>query len=213
MSRLPRFELIQTVVAAPPRPPARNATDDNDIAIDGDGTSSDGQDEPQLEYITHLERSCDGGQVATALSSLKINLYSSDTMLANGQLSGHTDALTQLAFAPSDNHALFSASEDGTVRGWDVRSLSSTATFGQSGEEVWSMAVSGPSIWACPLLRAALARGSCYFECTLHALCQALVGLPFVPILTYKHTLPGTSYSNRMTCCCSRVSRATFSTT
>ncbi|CAN0364906.1 unnamed protein product, partial [Laminaria digitata] len=93
-------------------------------------------------YITHLERSCDGAQVATALSSLQINLYSSDAMLANGQLSGHTGPLTQLAFAPSDSHALFSASEDGTVRGWDVRSLSSTATFGQSGEEVWSMAVS-----------------------------------------------------------------------
>lgn len=145
MSPLPRFDLIKTVVAAPPRPPTRNATDDNDIAVDGDGTSSDGQDEPQLEYITHLERSCDGGQVAIALSSLKVNLYSSDTMLTNGQLSGHTGPLTQLAFAPSDSHALFSASEDGTVRGWDVRSLSSTATFGQSGEEVWSMAVSGLS--------------------------------------------------------------------
>lgn len=145
MSPLPRFDLVKSVVAAPPRPPTRTATDDNDIAVDGDGTaasSDDGEDEPQLEYITHLERSCDGAQVATALSSLQINLYSSDAMLANGQLSGHTGPLTQLAFAPSDSHALFSASEDGTVRGWDVRSLSSTGTFGQSGEEVWSMAVS-----------------------------------------------------------------------
>lgn len=157
MRPLPRFDLIKSVVAAPPRPP--NAADDNDIAVDGeDGTSS--SDGPQLEYITHLERSCDGGVVAAALSSLEIKLYSSQTMLSLGQLSGHTDPLTQLAFSPADCHALFSASEDGTVRGWDVRSLSSTATFGQSGEEVWSMAVRGNGklysmlcVCPCPLLR------------------------------------------------------------
>lgn len=136
---LPRFELVKSVVVAPPRQP------NHEVPSDEAGVTSDDDhdNESQLEYVTNLERSCDNGQVAAALSSRDIKLYSRDTMLLTGQLSGHTGPLTQLAFAPSDSHGLFSASEDGTVRSWDTRSLATSMTFGQSGEEVWSMAVSG----------------------------------------------------------------------
>ncbi|CAN0577988.1 unnamed protein product, partial [Ectocarpus sp. 12 AP-2014] len=60
--------------------------------------------------------SCDNKQLAAALSSLEVNLYSVDTMALAGKVKGHTGPLTQLAFAPSDPSCFFSASEDGTVR-------------------------------------------------------------------------------------------------
>lgn len=131
---LPRFDLVKSIVAAPPI---------SSVQKNNNTDRSEDDDQPQTEYVTHLERSCDSAQLAAALSSREIKLYSSDTMLQAGKLSGHTGPLTQLAFSPSDVQSIFSASEDGTVRSWDTRSLSCTATFGQSGEEVWSMAVSG----------------------------------------------------------------------
>lgn len=105
---LPRAELVKTVVAAPPVTP-----DQNLAADDGDSGSDEG---PRLEYVTQLEMSCDNKQLAAALSSLEVNLYSAETMAMVGQLKGHTAPLTQLAFDPSDASCLFSASEDGTVR-------------------------------------------------------------------------------------------------
>lgn len=105
---LPRAELVKTIIAAPP------VTSDPTLATDdGDNDSDEG---PRLEYVTQLEINCDNKQLAAALSSLEINLYSADTMALVGQLKGHTAALTQLAFDPSDSSCLFSASEDGTVR-------------------------------------------------------------------------------------------------
>lgn len=104
---LQRFELAKSVVAALPRAPT-NQEDDN--------INSDGDEEPGFEYVTHMDRSCSDGQLAAALTSREIKLYARDTMLQGGELAGHTGALTQLAYAPSDDNALFSASEDGTVR-------------------------------------------------------------------------------------------------
>lgn len=106
---LPRAELVKTVVAALPVTPDPTLA----AADDGDSGSDEG---PRLEYVTQLEMSCDNKQLAAALSSLEVNLYSADTMALVGQLKGHTAPLTQLAFDPSDASCLFSASEDGTVR-------------------------------------------------------------------------------------------------
>lgn len=107
-THLPRAELVKTIVAALPVTP-----DPEDIAVDA-GSESDGG--PRLEYVTQLETNCDNKQLAAALSSLEINLYSTETMELTGQLKGQSGPLTQLAFAPSDASCLFSASEDGTVR-------------------------------------------------------------------------------------------------
>ncbi|CAB1107628.1 unnamed protein product [Ectocarpus sp. CCAP 1310/34] len=133
---LPRGELIKTIVAAEPTA-AADARQSEDII------ESDDDDGPRLEYITQLEMSCDNKQLAAALSSLEINLYSVETMALAGKVKGHTGPLTQLAFAPSDPSCFFSASEDGTVRGWDTRSLATTITLGDSEEEeeVYSMAL------------------------------------------------------------------------
>lgn len=126
---LSRYDLRKAVLTAPPRPAHAGIDDD-----DGDG--------PQLEYVTHMDGTSDGSLIAAALSSREVKLYSRDTMRLTGQLTGHKGPLTQLASAPLDGRGLFSASEDGTVKGWDTRSLGCTADFGQSGEEIWSMAVS-----------------------------------------------------------------------
>lgn len=106
-TQIPRAELVKTIVAALPVTP-----DPEDIAADGE--ESDGG--PRLEYVTQLETNCDNKQLAAALSSLEINLYSTETLELTGQLKGHSGPLTQLAFAPTDSSCLFSASEDGTVR-------------------------------------------------------------------------------------------------
>ncbi len=107
---LPRAELVKTVVVALPMTP-----DPNLAAADGEGTS-DSEEGPRLEYVTHLELNSDNTQLAAALSSLEVNLYTADTMALAGTLKGQTGPLTQLAFAPSDPRSLFSSSEDGTVR-------------------------------------------------------------------------------------------------
>ncbi|CAM9142616.1 unnamed protein product [Ectocarpus sp. 4 AP-2014] len=133
---LPRGELIKTIVAAEPTA-AADAQQGEDIS------ESDDDDGPRLEYVTQLEISCDNKQLAAALSSLEVNLYSVETMALAGKVKGHTGPLTQLAFAPSDPSCFFSASEDGTVRGWDTRSLATIITLGESEEEeeIYSMAL------------------------------------------------------------------------
>jgi len=109
---LPRAELVKTVVVALPVVP-----DQNLAPADGEGEGvSDSDEGPRLEYVTHLELNSDNTQLAAALSSLEVNLYSADTMALAGKLKGQTGPLTQLAFAPSDPSCLFSSSEDGTVR-------------------------------------------------------------------------------------------------
>ncbi|CAM9407447.1 unnamed protein product [Hapterophycus canaliculatus] len=135
-THLQRAELVKTVVAALPVTP-----DPEDIAADGEDAGSGSDGGPRFEYVTQLETNCDNKMLAAALSSLEINLYSTETMDLTGQLKGHSGPLTQLAFAPSDSSSLFTASEDGTVRGWDTRSRGTTVTLGKKGEEIFSMAL------------------------------------------------------------------------
>lgn len=136
---LPRFKLVETVVTAIGRNPSSSASYGSAMA----GGEEDEQG-MQYEYVTHLERNSDGSTVAAALSSREIKLYtrSDSTLPFKGNLDGHSGAITQLAFAHSDPWALFSSSQDGTVKGWDTRTMKEAICFGQSREEVWSMAVS-----------------------------------------------------------------------
>lgn len=107
---LPRFDLVKSVVAAPP-----SQSGAADLSNNG-AHDSGGGDQPVLEYVIQLERSCDESLLAAALSSREIKIYARDSMELSGNLTGHKGALTQLAFSPKDCHGLFSASEDGTVR-------------------------------------------------------------------------------------------------
>lgn len=139
---LPRFELVQTIVTAIGRSSTGPAPFGGAMANDED----DDDQGMQYEYVTHLERNCDESKLVAALSSREIKLYTRDasTLRIEGTLEGHGGSVTELAFAPSDPCALLSSSQDGTVRGWDTRTLKQTMKFGQSHEEVWSMAVSYP---------------------------------------------------------------------
>lgn len=124
---LPRHQLVKSIVAALPVAGAQGG---------------DVDEEPRYEYVTHLERNCDGQQLAAALSSREVKLYARETMDLTGQLAGHRGPLTQLAFTRSRANTLYSCSEDGDCKGWDTRTMKSVVKFGQSGEEIWSMAVS-----------------------------------------------------------------------
>jgi len=63
--------------------------------------------------------------VAASTSSCLIKLYdaAAGTQLSHvGDLNGHTDTITDVAFAAADNPGLVhTSSKDGTVRGWDMR--------------------------------------------------------------------------------------------
>lgn len=77
-------------------------------------------------YVFHVTASTHAGTVAAALSNHSIKLYNSrdsGRFTYLGELNGHTDAVSEIAFAGEDNpHALYSSSEDGTIRAWDSRS-------------------------------------------------------------------------------------------
>lgn len=157
-SQLPRFELTNSIVTAVGRSlnPSTDAAGpigkgtrmgaSTSMTDQADTEDSDSEQGNQYEYVTHVERNCDGTKLAAALSSREIKLYARDTMCYEGDLTsrdGHAGPVTQLAFSPKERFAMFSASEDGSVKAWDTRTAGkSVATFGQSNEEIWSMAVS-----------------------------------------------------------------------
>lgn len=138
---LPRFDLAETVVTAIGRLSSVVEPSNSTMADDDNHDDSHGM---QYEYVTHVERNCDGSKLAAALSSREVKVYGRGdcTIRIEGTMTGHTGAITQIAFAPGDPRALLSSSQDGTVKGWDTRTLKESMNFGQSGEEIWSVAVS-----------------------------------------------------------------------
>lgn len=77
-------------------------------------------------YVFSVAASPDLSSVAASLSNNTIKLYSigkAGALSFVGGFSGHTDVVTSLSYALADTpHAVYSSSEDGTVRGWDTRS-------------------------------------------------------------------------------------------
>ena len=77
-------------------------------------------------YVFDVAASTNLGIVAAALSNNTVKLYNtreSGGFTYMGELKGHTDVISEISFAGDDNpHALYSSSEDGSVRGWDSRS-------------------------------------------------------------------------------------------
>lgn len=76
-------------------------------------------------YVFEVAATPDLISVAASLSNNKIKLYSTreaSGLSFTGSLNGHTDTVTSIAYAMADTpHALYSSSEDGTIRGWDAR--------------------------------------------------------------------------------------------
>lgn len=86
-------------------------------------------------YVFHVAASTHSGTVAAALSNHTVKLYNSgnsDGFTYLGELKGHTDVVSEIAFAGYDNpHALYSSSEDGSIRGWDSRTGQQAQRFTQ----------------------------------------------------------------------------------
>ena len=91
-------------------------------------------------YVFDVAASTTTGIVAAALSNHTVKLYNardSGGFKYLGELKGHTDVISEISFARDDNpHALYSSSEDGSVRGWDSRT-------GQQAERYRSLACRG----------------------------------------------------------------------
>ena len=91
-------------------------------------------------YVFNVAASTTTGIVAAALSNHTVKLYNardSGGFTYLGELKGHTDVISEISFARDDNpHALYSSSEDGSVRGWDSRT-------GQQAERYRSLACRG----------------------------------------------------------------------
>ena len=76
-------------------------------------------------YVFDIAASADSSSLAASLSNNTIKLYKargSGGLSYVGELSGHTDTISQLSYAGAEApHALYSSSADGTVSGWDCR--------------------------------------------------------------------------------------------
>jgi len=76
-------------------------------------------------YVFDVAACADLTSLAVSLSNNTIKLYTargSDGIAYVGELSGHTDTISEVSFAGVEApHALYSSSADGTVRGWDSR--------------------------------------------------------------------------------------------
>lgn len=76
-------------------------------------------------YVFNVAASGDCQIVAASLSNQAIKLYNakgSGGLAYLGELTGHTEVISEISFAGEDNpHGLYSSSEDGTVKGWDSR--------------------------------------------------------------------------------------------
>lgn len=77
-------------------------------------------------YVLHVAATADLTSVAASLSNNTIKLYSAREaggLSFVGTFDRHTDTITSISYPLADTpHALYSSSEDGSVRGWDVRS-------------------------------------------------------------------------------------------
>lgn len=69
-----------------------------------------------LDVAAHAD-----GLLAASSSDFTIRLHNKSTLDSVGQLKGHSGPLAGVVFSHSSPDLLYSASADGTVRGWDVR--------------------------------------------------------------------------------------------
>lgn len=95
-------------------------------------------------YVFKVVRSADASVFAASVSNNRIKLYGmqASNLTHIGDLTGHGGTITDVAFPLVDApHALFSASRDGTVRGWDTRAGRQAEAFSAGNQELFSFAV------------------------------------------------------------------------
>lgn len=72
-------------------------------------------------YLLDVAAHAHGLLLAASSSDFTIRLHNKGTLDSVGQLKGHSGPLAGVVFSHSSPELLYSASADGTVRGWDVR--------------------------------------------------------------------------------------------
>ena len=72
-----------------------------------------------------------------------IKVYDKLSLKCVAQLAGHTAKVNELHFAPAGVNTLYSASNDGSLRLWDVRAPKPLVhSFTTGGKEIWSAGMS-----------------------------------------------------------------------
>lgn len=72
-------------------------------------------------YILHLDCQWKSDKLATALSNNSIHITSATTLEKVATFIAHDESLVDVRFSPADPDLLFSASNGGDIRLWDVR--------------------------------------------------------------------------------------------
>jgi len=86
-------------------------------------------------YLTHFSKSSQpawpsvGELIASADSTNGICLFSRQTLDFGGRITGHEDSVTHLSFAKHSPSILWSSSEDGSIRCWDLRTQALAHAF------------------------------------------------------------------------------------
>lgn len=67
--------------------------------------------------------------MAVTLSDYSIEVYNftESSLSKTCKLSGHNDTVTDVVFSPQEDHILYSSSEDGVVKLWDIRKSGTAA--------------------------------------------------------------------------------------
>eukprot|EP00877_Chromochloris_zofingiensis_P001510 jgi/Chrzof1/1135/Cz01g41150.t1 len=95
-------------------------------------------------YVFKAISSPDASHIAASLSNHIIKTYTCQeaSLTHVGNLSGHSDTITNIIFPLSDcPYALYSSSRDGSVRGWDLRSGQQAECYQVAGQELHSLAM------------------------------------------------------------------------
>ncbi|KAI9782068.1 MAG: hypothetical protein M1816_002009 [Peltula sp. TS41687] len=91
---------------------------------------------PSSHSIRTLAWSATGQHIATGSADRALRIWdpTKPTPKSSTSLTGHTGAIERVAWNPTRDNELASASSDGTVRFWDVRTRRSTAEIKLGGE-------------------------------------------------------------------------------
>ena len=68
-----------------------------------------------------MEANWKSNKLVTALSNNSIHLCSADTLEKVSTVIAHNDGIVDVHFSPVDDSSLFTASSDGTIKQWDMR--------------------------------------------------------------------------------------------
>ena len=72
-------------------------------------------------FALHIDASWKTNKLVTALSNNSVHLSSADTLEKISTFIAHDQSIVDLHFSPDNNNCLFTASNDGTIRQWDLR--------------------------------------------------------------------------------------------